>query len=861
MFSIRDSISYVFFECLLMFEYPDSDYYDNVLSNTSTNRHTDCDRNTKVLKIYFEIGANANRFSAAQQFVSTLYTTSTSYYTGSVASTTTIAPAVPGQPATVVVFSPQVYTTSTSYYTGSVASTTTIAPAVPGQPATVVVFSPQAYTTSTSYYTGSVASTTTNAPAVPGQPATVVVFSPQVFTTVTTLYTGAVTTTVTQTPGSLAGTVTVLIGQPQQYTTITTIGTGSVTTTVTQFTPTVPGQIGTVAVQLPRLNTVTTTTGVSAFTSTSTTTVSGVASQVAVVVAPITPFHIYLTDFSHNPLGYLNVNSASVGTVATTHNATASDYANSELFYFDQATGQLALFPTTGISTTPLYSVQQTTNGPFFFDTNRAGNTPISASTYSDGTMALANTALGYGQATLCNGILYLSNGIGAGCTQIILNPTYDAVNYTTTTITSGSVATTRTLGPAGFAVSQGGTVTAVVPVPTCTATGIAYTAYNNPFTYPLADSAYNVNWLGFNSSSFNGLPASSALWSGVTNNINFAVTAGTGIVYGTTRNTNQVAILYRGFFSPPTTGNYTLRFTLADDLTYLWMGATVTSSTWGELNYLSRDTYFSPSRNPLSQNFVAGQLYPIVILYGSGNGDAGLQLSITTPAGTVVTDTTGYFLQPICGSSGLPTATNQPTTQVSCAPTGIEYINRVAPTTTTGLLGLPASATFNPDNYSPPTATPYSYYNFEGVTDDITFGAANPGTSAIVYGHGPYDVTASGTFLRGYFVPNVTGSYTFSLNQPDDVGYMWIGPTAINGWKSANAVIRGVTVTSASGVYTTTLTAGVLTPLRLAFGNAGGAMSYALSVRDPAGVTRTNSFGWFLQPWCGGVGQYSSWT
>jgi hypothetical protein len=725
----------------------------------------------------------------------------------------------------------------------------------------VVVYVPQVYVTTTSYYAGSTAATSTIPPATPGQPATVVVYSPQVYTTVTTLYAGSTTATVTQSQATPAGTVTVILQVPSQYTTITTIGTGTVTTTVTQFTPTSPGQTGTVAVQLPRLNTVTTTVPGSGFTSTSTTTVAGVASQVAVVGVPITPFRLYLTDLNRNPLGYLTVNNGVLGTANTAHNSSLTDYANSDLFYFDSATGQLALHPSSGVSAQPLYSVQQTTNGPFLFDTNRVGNSPVNASYYPDGTMALVNTVNGFTLAAVCNGLLYLSQSTPSGCTQVVITPTFQEITYVTTTVTSGSVSATRTYGPNGYTATGGGTVTAIVPVPSCTATGIAYTAYNNPFPLPVGDAYYDANWLGFNSSYYNGIPASSALWSGVTNNINFAITAGTGIVYGTTRNTNQVAILYRGFFSPPVTGTYTLRFTLADDLTYLWMGSTVTSSTWGELNYMSRDTFYAPGRNSVSQNFIAGQLYPILILFGSGNGDAGMQLSITTPAGTVVTDTTGYFLQPICGNSGLPTATNQPTTQVSCAPTGIQYINRLAPTTTTGALGLPASATFNPNNYSPPTATPYSYYNFQGVTDDLTFGAPNPGTSVIVYGRGPYDVTASGTFLRGYFIPNTTGSYTFSLNQPDDVGYMWIGPTAISGWTSANAVIRGVTVTSASGVYTTTLTAGVLTPLRLAFGNSGGAMSYALSVRDPAGVTRTNSFGWFLQPWCGGVAQYANWT
>jgi hypothetical protein len=494
---------------------------------------------------------------------------------------------------------------------------------------------------------------------------------------------------------------------------------------------------------------------------------------------------------------------------------------------------QLALSPSSGISAQPLYSIQQTTND-------------------------VTNTVLGsaYDFATNCNGLLYLSAGTGAVCIQVILNPTYNPISYTTTTITSGSVYTARTVVPNGYTVTQGGTVTAVVPIATCTATGIAYTAYTNPYPYPAGSAFNNPDYIGFNSSYFNRLSAASALFFGVTSNINFDFTSDSGPLYGTTARTHdQTAIVYTGYFVPPVSGSYTLSFSAVDDVAYFWMGAAVTTSTWGEFNFNGRGTYYTPGKGSIRQIFTAGELYPIVILNGNGAQRAAMQFSILTPAGTTVIDTTSYFLQPICGNSGLSTTTNQPTTIVSCAATGIQYANRPAPTSTTAapaplipLLVAPApaaAATFNPDNYSSATAAPYTTVNFRGITDNLSFGVASPGTSAIVYGYGPYDLTQSGTFLRGYFVPSATGNYTFSLNQPYDVGYMWIGLTAISGSNSANAVTKGVTVAGTSEVYTTTLTAGVLTPLHLAFGNAGGAMSYSSHVLDPTGVTKTDSFGW----------------
>jgi hypothetical protein len=184
--------------------------------------------------------------------------------------------------------------------------------------------------------------------ATAGQPATVVVYSPQLYTTVTTLYTGLTSAALTQQQTIQGGPITVLLQVPMQYITVTATGSGSSVATLTQFTPSVPGQTGTVLVQVPPLSTVTTTAGGVAFTSTSTVTVNGVLSQVAVVGVPVIPFHIYITDLNRNPLGYLTV--ANTATVGTAYNATATGYPGSSLYYFDSATGQLALSPSSGIS-------------------------------------------------------------------------------------------------------------------------------------------------------------------------------------------------------------------------------------------------------------------------------------------------------------------------------------------------------------------------------------------------------------------------------------------------------------------------------------------------------------------------------
>ena len=255
------------------------------------------------------------------------------------------------------------------------------------------------------------------------------------------------------------------------------------------------------------------------------------------------------------------------------------------------------------------------------------------------------------------------------------------------------------------------------------------------------------------------------------------------------------------------------------------------------------------------------------------------MTLSITSPTGVVYTDTTTFFYQPSCSSLSYLSASVQPSV-TGCAATGIEYINRPNPTltsfttstvTTSVVLGLPprtvtstttflttVTRTLQPNDYSPPTASPYSTRNFAGVVRDLTFGTLT--SPATIYGRGPYNLVEVVNFFRGYFLPNVTGQHTFTIGQPDDVGYMWIGSEAINGFTAANSDINNAVVAGLSVSTNQTLTQGQPVPIRIAFGNYGGAYSYQISVKDPNGLVKTNTWGMFLQPFCGTV-PYSQWT
>ncbi|KAF3031251.1 hypothetical protein E8E12_001348 [Didymella heteroderae] len=233
-----------------------------------------------------------------------------------------------------------------------------------------------------------------------------------------------------------------------------------------------------------------------------------------------------------------------------------------------------------------------------------------------------------------------------------------------------------------------------------------------------------------------------------------------------------------------------------------------------------------------------AGALYPIVLLYGNGPGDAVLQLNIATPAGKTVTDTTGYFAQPICANSQSIVADDQLIVP-GCAAIGIEFRGQSNPSRGGSTPFAPTYPGFSPDIYN--VASPVSLFN--GITNNIQLGIATPATSAKVYSQGPYDVSHVALNLRGYFVANVTGSWTFTLANPDDAGLLWLGSKAVNTWSSANADITAYLNTPPAS-YTITLVAGSITPIRMVMANGGGGFSFALQTKDPNGVIRQKKIG-----------------
>ncbi|KAJ4392429.1 hypothetical protein N0V91_011397, partial [Didymella pomorum] len=364
----------------------------------------------------------------------------------------------------------------------------------------------------------------------------------------------------------------------------------------------------------------------------------------------------------------------------------------------------------------------------------------------------------------------------------------------------------------------------------------------------PVSASTYNSTTTDFASSSLYYLDAAT----GQLANVNFNLATGTGFLYGTPRILAQESIVYSGYFRVPTSGTYSLTFPLStvDDVAYVWMGRTVTDGTWGESNWNLRGTYgvLRPATPTISQFFVAGSLYPIRILYGNAPGGAVLQLNIVNPAGTTITDTTGYFVQPSCANSGSPLGSTTAIDITTCSATGIEWSMRTNLAVGGSTPISPNYPTFDPGLYNGATS-PVTLAG--GITGNIQVGIASPGIAATIYNQGPYDLTQKAFIYRGYFAANVTGSWTFTYSNPDDVAYMWFGGTAISTWTKTNANLVG-SLNGNVATYTVGLTAGTLYPIRMVLGNSAGAVSFTLQTLDPLGTTRTGTAGFFRQIHCG---------
>ena len=95
----------------------------------------------------------------------------------------------------------------------------------------------------------------------------------------------------------------------------------------------------------------------------------------------------------------------------------------------------------------------------------------------------------------------------------------------------------------------------------------------------------------------------------------------------------------------------------------------------------------------------------------------------------------------------------------------------------------------------------------------------------------------------KGYFLATYTGTHTFYLNS-DDGSWLWVGPTALTGFTTANALVQNGGLHGLSEVSATiSLVAGTYYPIRIQFGNGPDGPGQLFASYEHAGQAKTSTW------------------
>ena len=95
----------------------------------------------------------------------------------------------------------------------------------------------------------------------------------------------------------------------------------------------------------------------------------------------------------------------------------------------------------------------------------------------------------------------------------------------------------------------------------------------------------------------------------------------------------------------------------------------------------------------------------------------------------------------------------------------------------------------------------------------------------------------------KGYFLATYTGTHTFYLSS-DDGSFMWVGPTALTGFTTANALVQNGGLHGVVEVNATiSLVAGTYYPIRIQFGNGPAGPGALIASYAHSGQAKTSTW------------------
>ena len=140
---------------------------------------------------------------------------------------------------------------------------------------------------------------------------------------------------------------------------------------------------------------------------------------------------------------------------------------------------------------------------------------------------------------------------------------------------------------------------------------------------------------------------------------------------------------------------------------------------------------------------------------------------------------------------------------------------------------------------------------DYEGYFNDVPSFFATAALKAAPNDYNGTDTTIAEPSLlnntsieyKGYFLATYTGTHTFYLAS-DDGSWLWIGPTALTGFTTANALVKNGGLHAVVEVSATiSLVAGTYYPVRIQFGNGPSGPGALTASYEHSGQAKTSTW------------------
>lgn len=159
-----------------------------------------------------------------------------------------------------------------------------------------------------------------------------------------------------------------------------------------------------------------------------------------------------------------------------------------------------------------------------------------------------------------------------------------------------------------------------------CNNGGLAYAVQDSPFQLP---TSFDVTYFHSKTPAQTGFTTKLG-FANQNAAVPYSINGGTPILTG------HIAVNYRGYFTPPTSGVYTLSWEAFDDIAFFWAGPSAFNGAYTNANALSSIIY-QATPIPYKITLDADLSYPMRFLAANTGGPTNFAASLTAPDGTTV--------------------------------------------------------------------------------------------------------------------------------------------------------------------------------------------------------------------------------